>query len=45
MFGKCQNSACDIVNVKVQVFVTQLCLTLCDPMDGSPPGSSVHEIL
>ena len=22
----------------------QLCLTLCDPMDGSPPGSSVHEI-
>ena len=23
----------------------QLCLTLCDPMDYSPPGSSVHEIL
>ena len=23
----------------------QLCLTLCDPMDGSPPGSSVHWIL
>ena len=22
----------------------QLCLTLCDPMDYSPPGSSVHEI-
>ena len=22
-----------------------LCLTLCDPMDYSPPGSSVHEIL
>ena len=22
--------------------VTQLCLTLCDPMDFSPPGSSVH---
>ena len=22
--------------------VTQLCLTLCNPMDGSPPGSSVH---
>ena len=21
------------------------CLTLCDPMDGSPPGSSVHGIL
>ena len=25
--------------------VTQLCLTLCDPMDCSPPGSSVHGIL
>ena len=24
---------------------TQSCPTLCDPMDCSPPGSSVHEIL
>ena len=24
---------------------TQLCPTLCDPMDCSPPGSSVHGIL
>ena len=31
--------------MKVEVSVTQLCLTLCDPMDCSPPGSSVHEIL
>ena len=23
----------------------QLCLTLCDPMDCNPPGTSVHEIL
>ena len=23
----------------------QLCPTLCDPMDCSPPGSSVHEII
>ena len=23
----------------------QSCLTLCDPIDGSPPGSSIHEIL
>ena len=23
----------------------QSCLTLCDPRDGSPPGSSVHGIL
>ena len=25
-----------------KVKVTQSCLTLCDPMDCSPPGSSVH---
>ena len=24
--------------------VSQSCLTVCDPMDGSPPGSSVHWI-
>jgi len=24
--------------------VTQSCLTLCDPMDCSPPGASIHEI-
>ena len=24
--------------------VAQLCLTLCDPMDCNPPGSSVHGI-
>ena len=29
----------------VKVLVAQLCLTLFDPMDGSPPGSSVHGIL
>ena len=23
----------------------QLCPTLCDPIDGSPPGSSIHRIL
>ena len=28
-----------------EVKVTQLCLTLCDPMDCSLPGSSVHGIL
>ena len=25
--------------------VLELCLTLCDPMDYSPPGSSVHGVL
>ena len=29
----------------VCVLVAQSCPTLCDPMDCSPPGSSVHEIL
>ena len=29
----------------VKVKVTQSCLTLCDPMDCSTPGSSVHVIL
>ena len=29
---------------KVKVAVAHLCLTLCDPMDCSPPGSSVHGI-
>ena len=27
------------------MFVAQLCLTLCDPTDCSPPGSCVHGIL
>ena len=31
--------------MNVQVLVTQSCLTLCDPVDCSPPGSSVHRIL
>ena len=26
-----------------KVFITQLCLTLCDPVDYSPPGSSVWD--
>ena len=30
---------------KVKVLVAQLCLTLCNPMDCSLPGSSVHGIL
>jgi len=28
-----------------EVLVAQLCPTLCDPMDCSPPGSSFHGIL
>ena len=30
---------------ELEMLVTQSCLTVCDPMDCSPPGSSVHGIL
>ena len=30
--------------IKIDSDVAQACLTLCDPMDCSPPGSSVHGI-
>ena len=33
------------INVKMILLVTQSCPTLCDIMDYSPPGSSVHRIL
>ena len=33
------------VLVKVKELVAQLCLTLCNSMEYSPPGSSVHGIL
>ena len=35
----------DVGKVCVLGFVAQLCLTLCDPTNCSPPGSSVHGIL
>ena len=31
--------------MKLKVLATQLCPTLCDPMDCNPPGSSVHGTL
>ena len=34
-----------IVMWGLKVLVPQWCLTLCDPVDCSPPGSSVHGIL
>ena len=46
---KVDNESCTITvygkNAKVNVLVSQLCPTLCDPMDRSPPGSSVRAIL
>ena len=32
------------IKVKSESEVTQSCLTLCDPMDCGPPGSSIHGI-
>ena len=36
---------CLIARCMCARLVAKLCLTLCDPMDCSPPGSSVHRIL
>ena len=37
---------CVYVCVRAHAHIlAQLCLTLCDPMDSSPPGSSLHGIL
>ena len=38
MGQSCVDLALPYINVKV----AQLCPTLCDPMNCSPPGSSVH---
>ena len=35
----------NISHLSAKVLVAQSCLTLCDPMDCSPPGSSVRGIL
>ena len=35
----------DLAAERVKVKVPQSCLTLCDPMDCSRPGSSIHGIL
>ena len=39
------NSPFALTVVKVKMSVAQSCLTLCDPMDCSPPGFSLHGIL
>ena len=47
MFGMevaVKNNLITLTILKVKVLVTDLYPTLCDPMDCSPPGSSVHGI-
>ena len=41
----CLLHALKVERMDLCVCVTQLCPTLCNPLDCSPPGSSVHEIL
>ena len=36
--------ASDVTAAAAAAKSLQSCLTLCDPIDGSPPGSSVHGI-
>ena len=45
--GLLQENTCgrENSNSLCKVLVTQSCLTLCDPMNSSLPGSSVHGIL
>ena len=40
-----QHKIISIFSIYVKVSVAQFCLTLCDPMDCSSPGSSGHGIL
>ena len=42
--GIYKTHVCVCMYVCVCVLVAQLCPILCDPMDCSPPGSSVHGI-
>ena len=41
---RCKYITESLYYMKVKLLVTQLCLTLWDPVDHSPPGSSVHGI-
>ena len=40
----CKVCAETVRHMQVKGLVAQSCLTLCDPMDCSPPGSSVHGV-
>ena len=44
-FSRCGAYQLPNIDLKVKVLVAGSCLTLCNPVDCSPPGSSVHEIL
>ena len=39
------SNKCSKYSIKMKVLVAQSCVTLCNPMDYSLPGSSAHGIL
>ena len=41
---KIQLKSSNLIEVESESEVAQLCPTLCDPMNCSPPGSSIHGI-
>ena len=41
---KLSDTDCKVTIINALCLVAQSCLTLCDPMDHSPPGSSVHGV-
>ena len=45
VYQQLENTGIYTKKVKVTVLVNQSCLTLCDPIGCSPPGSSVHGFL
>ena len=44
-FQKSRTQLSSLIKVKVNVLIGQCCLILCDPLDCSSPGSSVHGLL
>ena len=47
LFGEVENSVENLIKAAAAAKSLQscpTCPTLCDPIDGSPPGSSVHGI-
>ena len=45
MYGESEMYGESNMEIYISAKSLQLCLTLCDPIDGSPPGSSTPEIL
>ena len=45
LFGEVENSFENLIKAAAAAKSLQSCPTLCDPIDGSPPGSPVPRIL